>query len=572
MDALQQDLEGDPQTAEVEQDFGELNHFDMTLADSDPDASAPPLPPPEENPLNGGSGYMTLLASPRRDLLGESDTENFSDGASTVSVDGVVVELSEPEVAVPEFRVTSQAIRDAFMGLDLSIVFSRRAAVMKTIPNFLRGSYRSAMRVAMEEALHPLQARRTLGWKLFLLLTRMLLHRPPRGGNIPKSKLAQRFDDFSGGSWARLLEASGHCDEHATVAQHRKRRRHRPEDERRAARALSLVQMGELSAGRQALQGAEVVPGNDRTLEMLRDPRKRPPRTRVGDEVPAEILEHMPDVPFQLDEQKFLTNLRNSRRGAAAGPSGMTSDHLRPVFDTLQDARLLYKLGEQFSRAETPDPIVAAIRLGRMTALLKPKEVLEVSWLATSTKARQMSDVVEAATAPYQYALSTRAGTECIAHALQLLTEGNPRATVLSIDGLGAFDLISRKSMLEALMRVDGGPAIRPFVRMFYVQPSSYLWEGDDGTVHHIEQGQGGEQGDPLMPLLFALGQHAALCAIDNSLGVDDRLMAFLDDVYVVTLPESLRGDLLSFFYLGQSYLGQVPLRPISFSTQASPI
>ena len=36
---------------------------------------------------------------------------------------------------------------------------------------------------------------------------------------------------------ARLLEASGDCDEHATVAQRRKRRRHRSEDdvERRAA-------------------------------------------------------------------------------------------------------------------------------------------------------------------------------------------------------------------------------------------------------------------------------------------------------------------------------------------------
>ena len=85
--------------------------------------------------------------------------------------------------------------------------------------------------------------------------------------------------------------------------------------------------------------------------------------------------------------------------------------------------------------------------------------------------------------------------------------------------------------MLEALMRVEGGPAIMPFVRMFYGQPSSYLWEGDDGTVHH-------KQGDPLMLLLFALGQHAALCVIDNSLGADDRLMAFLDDVCVVTFPE----------------------------------
>ena len=157
------------------------------------------------------------------------------------------------------------------------------------------------------------------------------------------------------------------------------------------------------------------------------------------------------------------------------------------------------------------------------------------------TIAQQMSDVVEAATAPYQYALSTRAGTECIAHILQTVTEDNPRTTVLSIDGIGAFDLISRKSMLEALMRVQGGPDITPFVRQFYVQPSTYLWESEDGTEHHVEQGEGGEQGDPLMPLLFALGQHASLRAIDDRLAEGDRLMAFLDDVYITTDPERLQ-------------------------------
>ena len=44
VDALQQDFEGDPRRAEVEQDFGEFIHFDMIVADSDPDASAPSLP------------------------------------------------------------------------------------------------------------------------------------------------------------------------------------------------------------------------------------------------------------------------------------------------------------------------------------------------------------------------------------------------------------------------------------------------------------------------------------------------------------------------------------------------
>ena len=68
-----------------------------------------------------------------------------------------------------------------------------------------------------------------------------------------------------------------------------------------------------------------------------------------------------------------------------------------------------------------------------------------------------------------------------------------------------------------------------------------YLWESDDGIVHQIEQGEGSEQGDPLMPLGFALGQHASLCAIDEGLAEGERLMAFLDDVYISTSPEGLQ-------------------------------
>ena len=91
--------------------------------------------------------------------------------------------------------------------------------------------------------------------------------------------------------------------------------------------------------------------------------------------------------------------------------------------------------------------IVDVIRLGRITALQKPSGGVRgivvgdvLRRLVARTIAQQMSDVVEAATAPCQYALSTRAGTECIAHIFETVTEDNPRTTVLSIDGIGAFD------------------------------------------------------------------------------------------------------------------------------------
>ena len=84
----------------------------------------------------------------------------------------------------------------------------------------------------------------------------------------------------------------------------------------------------------------------------------------------------------------------------------------------------------------------------------------EGSWQATSirrlvarTMAQQLQKAVEVATAPFQCALSTKAGCECVAHALQGSTQWQPDSTVTFIDGISAFDLISRESMLTGLTR-----------------------------------------------------------------------------------------------------------------------
>ena len=60
------------------------------------------------------------------------------------------------------------------------------------------------------------------------------------------------------------------------------------------------------------------------------------------------------------------------------------------------------------------------------------------------------------------------------------------------------------------------------------------------GNVHHVRQGEGGEQGDPLMPLLFRLGMHSALVAVKAKLKEGERLFAFLDDVHVICTPSTV--------------------------------
>ena len=56
--------------------------------------------------------------------------------------------------------------------------------------------------------------------------------------------------------------------------------------------------------------------------------------------------------------------------------------------------------------------------------------------------------------------------------------------------------------------------------------------------VHEIDQGEGGGQGDPFMPLLFSLGQHAALKAVQRQLLPGKLVSAYLDDIYVITTPD----------------------------------
>ena len=84
--------------------------------------------------------------------------------------------------------------------------------------------------------------------------------------------------------------------------------------------------------------------------------------------------------------------------------------------------------------------------LGRLTALQKPDGGIRgivlgdvFRRLVARTLAQQFGPQVECATHPFQYALSTRAGTECVAHMVQAFTGMDDEATILSVDGVGGL-------------------------------------------------------------------------------------------------------------------------------------
>ena len=208
---------------------------------------------------------------------------------------------------------------------------------------------------------------------------------------------------------AQLLDVSRSSAEISTTARLRQRRRCRDQIQdvdKRAAKASMMVIEG---SGRCwsgtwhtcHVRGSE---GNARRPERPRDP------------IPRALMELVPR-DFQLDEARFAKNLRSSKRGAACGNSSMTTGHLRPLLDSPRDTHLLFDVCQTLATAKVPQEVKDAMRLGRMTTLSKDDGGVRgvvagdvIRRLTARTMAQQLGKAVESSTAPFQFALSTKAG------------------------------------------------------------------------------------------------------------------------------------------------------------------
>ena len=81
----------------------------------------------------------------------------------------------------------------------------------------------------------------------------------------------------------------------------------------------------------------------------------------------------------------------------------------------------------------------------------------EASWSGMSSGKWWLSRLRNSTPRHPSVRIKTKAGCETVAHILQVLADLDPDATVVSVDGVGAFDLISRNSMMVGLTRVVDG-------------------------------------------------------------------------------------------------------------------
>ncbi|CAE7314420.1 unnamed protein product [Symbiodinium sp. CCMP2592] len=251
-------------------------------------------------------------------------------------------------------------------GVDLQDTLQQRLLTLQGVPARLRGALRTALRAGLQliaDRESPAQELR--GWKLFCLAPRMLLQRSSGESLIPPAELDRRCDLFARGVWPELLQlASGSAAPRSRTGM--------PTDDlaARASRATALVHIGELSAAGRALVAEPLAPGTEATLAELRDPSRRPPTPYAP--LPQDIATYQAADPCPFPLPAFVACLRSARRGAAAGPSGATNEHVRILLDDEGDTQLLHRAACRLARADLPPPVLAALRVGRLTALQKP--------------------------------------------------------------------------------------------------------------------------------------------------------------------------------------------------------
>lgn len=176
----------------------------------------------------------------------------------------------------------------------------------------------------------------------------------------------------------------------------------------------------------------------------------------------------------------------------------LTTDTLRLVLDDETTTALFIDVCQQLAEARIPATIARAIGLGRLVAFQKPNGGVRglvigdvLRRVVSRCIAQLFAGPIHTACSPHQFALSTRSGTGAVIHAHTTATGHDDRNAILSIAGIGAYDNISRSSMLEGLHRTPPTNRCLPFVRLWYTTESEYVWHDANGQHHSVTQAEG---------------------------------------------------------------------------------
>jgi hypothetical protein len=239
-------------------------------------------------------------------------------------------------------------------------------------------------------------------------------------------------------------------------------------------------------------------------------------------EEPALDPDLPPDEILRIDADALCAGVKKLRVGAACGYTGTTNRYIQKVFShSTHHTEFRDNLGALFNavlRNEVLPEVWKLFTVGR--GVLIPKDAggwrplgIGECWyrLQSQCICRSIMKSTSEKLAPLQLGSGFPSGNEISARAAQLAIDAG--LAVISIDIKNAFNSMRRKLILAGIEVYC--PALKSWFFQSYGHESEIkLTGGEDACM----RGTGVSQGDPLAQLLFCLGMHVVLKAIEEKM------------------------------------------------------
>lgn len=364
----------------------------------------------------------------------------------------------------------------------------------------------------------------TTSWAELFMLPHCVLCPPPRGGRKHQRAAAaytldrlrrwqegERVELWHSRSKPSLLRARG------------------PTEDSRRSLAESLAREGFDRKACAALLATGLCPENSATAAALR-----------GLHPPGRLVPHAHDLPpaVEVALDSVHRALRHFPLDSAPGPSGLRVQHLLDACTPgssdgfLQQLTAVVNLLGQGRACAEVAPFLAGASLAAV-----PKPCGGVRPLAVGEVLRRLvgkclmaaaRDDARAFFWPAQVGVAIKSGAEKAIHAAQQWHARNSHTSdrvAVKLDFANAFNTIDRASVLARLG--DSFPGLARWAHWCYGSPSHLRF-----GAHQLSSSSGVQQGDPLGPLLFAVGLQPLAAELRAMPGLDMALF-YLDDGFV---------------------------------------
>ena len=313
----------------------------------------------------------------------------------------------------------------------------------------------------------------------------------------------------------------------------------------RTTTAVKDVEKGRLGSAARRLAGtAAVATVDNEVVATLRDKHPSGPEDPFG---PTDGPSSG-DIP---SEEEIMAAFKTFKPDTSPGLSGWTHHLLATALRVPAFLKAIHTLTGLIMVGTAPGQ--AMLCASRLTPLRKPDGGLRpiavgdmIYRLATKAIVRHSNrrDFL----LPYQFGVGSKGGVEPVVRAVERALEGTldrPYTHLTSLDFSNAFNTVDRRDIAEGLRQY--APILYRAGRWAYGCTSSLVLGSPEGR-HIINSAQGVRQGDPMGPLMFSLGIRSLLRDLASALGPDRLILAYLDDIYILSPDDQALEQTLAFF------------------------